>query len=89
MTDPTAEIRDELRSYLLREHLPGENASRLTDDTPLLSGGILDSISVLQYVAFLENRYKIELKAHELTRGRIDTIAAAAGFIRAKIAEKK
>ena len=59
------EIRDAVHDYILREFLPGEQPDNLTDDTPLITGGILDSISTLKLVTYLEERFGITVEAYE------------------------
>ncbi len=39
-----SEIHGVVKGYILAEFLPGEDSSDLGDDTPLISGKILDSI---------------------------------------------
>ena len=51
------EIKSVVRDYILREFLPGEEPGELTDRTPLITGGILDSISTLKLVVFLEEQF--------------------------------
>jgi len=34
-----------VKDFILREFLPGENPAELTDATPLITGGVLDSIA--------------------------------------------
>lgn len=68
------EIRDSVREYLLREFLPGEDPADLTDSTPLVTGGILDSIGTVKLVSFLEERYGIRFEAHEVSVDHLDTI---------------
>src|SRR5262245_57950684 len=58
--------RDTLRSFILKEFLPGEKPEELTDSTPLITGGVLDSLATLKLVSFLEERYNIQLEAHEV-----------------------
>ncbi len=72
------EIRSSIRSYILTEFLPGEDASELTDQTPLITGGILDSISTLKLVTFLEDHFQITIEAHEAGKEHLDTIAQIA-----------
>ncbi|MBL0172273.1 MAG: AMP-binding protein [Gemmatimonadaceae bacterium] len=72
MTDTN--ISDDLRAWIGERFLPAHEAALLAPDTPLISGGILDSISTLGLVAFLEERYGIELEAHEVGRDRLDTL---------------
>ena len=48
------EVKQTVRKFILSEFLPGEDPNELADSTPLISGGILDSIATLKLVAFLE-----------------------------------
>lgn len=79
------EIRRELSEFILHKFLSGESPSLLTDDTPLLSQGILDSISVLHLVAFLEKRFGIELRGQDLTPRHLGSIASIAELVRSKL----
>ena len=40
-----------------------------TDATPLITGGVLDSIATLKLVLFIEERFGITLEAHEVSPG--------------------
>ena len=79
------EIRQALHDYILREFLPGEDPGELTDETPLITGGILDSISTLKLVVFLEERFAVTIEAHEAGVENLDSV----GQITRLIAEKK
>ena len=83
MTDTTALSR-EIQDYILREFLPGEKPENLTDSTPLISGGILDSIGMLKLVKYLEDKYQIEVEAHEVDVENFDTITLIANFVQSK-----
>jgi acyl carrier protein len=63
-----------VRQFILEQFLPGENPSQLANDTPLLTGGILDSIATLQLVAHLEKTFNIELQAHETSADHLNTV---------------
>ncbi len=80
----TSAISREIHEYILREFLPGENPANLTESTPLISGGILDSIGMLKLVKHLEDNYQIEVQAHEVDVENFDTIALIGNFVRAK-----
>jgi acyl carrier protein len=70
-----------LRSYILQTFLPGEDPVSLTDDTPLISAGIIDSIAVLDMVSFIEREFSIRLEQQDLGRDRLDTIALIGALI--------
>lgn len=75
---------DAVKSYILEEFLPGENPDELRDTTPLITGGILDSLATLKLVAFLEDRFKIKLEAHEVDVENLNTISDIARLIQSK-----
>ena len=78
------DIKAVVKDVILREFLPGEDPSELTDTTPLITGGVLDSIATLKLVMFIEERYGISLQAHEVDPEHLDTIAQIAQLIRSK-----
>lgn len=75
------EINAAVHDYLLREFLPGEDPAELTGSTPLITGGILDSIGTLKLVAFLEEQFGVRIEAHEAGVDHLDTIDQIAGLI--------
>ena len=77
-------IIEAVRKYILDEFLPGEPPESLAHDTPLISGGILDSIATLKVVLFLEDRYGVVLAAHEVDRERLDTLDRIAELLASK-----
>ena len=79
------EIKDVVRAFILQEFLPGEDPQSLTDDTGLISGGILDSIATVKLVSFLEEQYGVSFAAHELTADYLDTLDAIADGVRSKL----
>ena len=78
------QIRCQLRGFLLRQFLPGEDPRTLAEDTPLFGRGILDSISILQYTVFIEKQFGVALRGQDLTRRSLDTIASAAALIESR-----
>jgi acyl carrier protein len=78
------DIQIAVKEYILKEFLPGENPAELTETTPLISGGILDSIATLKLVSFIEERYDITLAAHEADVEHLDSINAITNLILSK-----
>jgi len=85
MTDRTDEIRSATKAFILAEFLPGEDADELQHDTPLLSGGILDSISTVKLVGFLEDTYGVEFAAHEISEDHLDSLDRVARLLQSKL----
>jgi acyl carrier protein len=82
---PPDAISATVRDYILTEFLPGTRPSELTDGTPLVSGGILDSIATVKLVTFLEGRYGIEIRAHEASIDYLDTVEDITRLVRSKL----
>jgi acyl carrier protein len=77
-------IRSIVRQFLLNEFLPGEDSELLTDTTPLVTGGILDSIATMKLAAFLEEQFGITLQAHEMSVDHLNTITNIVQLVQSK-----
>jgi acyl carrier protein len=78
------EIERLVRNFILREFLRGEAPTELEDQTRLITGGILDSISTLKLVTFLEDHFGIMVEAYEAGVANLDTIQRIAELVVAK-----
>jgi acyl carrier protein len=79
------DVAQTVKAFILREFLSEESPDQLTDDTPLLSGGILDSIATVKLVIFLEQTFNIEIQPHETVVDNLETIGRIAAFVRSKL----
>jgi len=77
-----------IRDFIITRYLPGESPENLGEDTALRSGGILDSLSTLSLVSFIEKQYGIEVEAHETDIDNFDTLRDIAAFIERKQAAR-
>jgi acyl carrier protein len=78
------DIANVVHHFILREFLPGEDADELTVGTPLITGGILDSISTLKLVVFLEEHFGIMIEAFEAGVEHLDSIGQIAELVARK-----
>ncbi|MEQ8662484.1 MAG: phosphopantetheine-binding protein [Gammaproteobacteria bacterium] len=79
------DLKPAIKHYILDEFLPGEDIENLTDNLPLISSGILDSIATLKLVLHLEERYGITLEAHEADKDNLDTVERIDALVRSKL----
>lgn len=77
-------VEPSVKSYILNEFLPGEDPAQLTDSTPLMTAGILDSIATLKLVLFLEQQFSITIDAHEADSEHLDTIDRIVKLVQSK-----
>jgi len=85
MVNPMEDIKQTVKAYILKEFLPGENPAELVDSTPLITGGILDSIATLKLVTFVEEKYGLTLQAHEVDVEHLNTISDISRLIQSKL----
>jgi acyl carrier protein len=78
------EIVGVIQHFILSEFLANESPDELTVETPLITGGILDSISTLKLVTFLESRFGITIEAHEAGIDHLDSIKRIAVLVAMK-----
>ena len=76
--------REVVRAFILENFLPGEDPRNLGDDTELKESGILDSLSTLKLVTFLEERFRIELEASDLDAATLSSVANIASLVEQK-----
>lgn len=78
------EMKKSIRDYLVAEYLDEDEAATLTGDSALVSSGLIDSISVLQVVDFLEQTFKFEFEPHEVDHENLNTINLMVEFVKSK-----
>ena len=84
MKHDTEQIKNDIRTFIAERFL-NNSANDLQDNTPLISGGLIDSISTMQLIAFLEKKFHFEFQAHEVDRDNLDSIEIIANFVVSKI----
>ena len=60
----------------------------IEDATPLITGGLIDSIGMIGFVAFLESRFAVEFMPREIDVHSLDTVERIEELIRKKLADR-
>jgi acyl carrier protein len=79
--DAVNAVKETLRDYILREHLRGESPERLTNETALMTGGLLDSLGTIALISFIETHFRIEVQVGEASPDNFETIDRLASYI--------
>lgn len=74
-----------IRHFILENFLPGEDPSNLTNDLNLKENGILDSLSTLKLVTFLEQHFNVEFEAADLGGDKLATVESIEDLVKSKI----
>lgn len=67
------EMKEAILEYVIEEYVEDED-DEITFDTPLISGGIVDSFSMVSLKRFLETKYKISLSDEDATPEAFDSV---------------
>ena len=55
------EITKVVRDYIIREYVQETDEQEITETTPLISGGVVDSFSMVSLLRFLEKKFAIHI----------------------------
>ena len=67
------DMKDVILNYVAEEYLEDED-DEITYDSPLISGGIVDSFSMVSLKRFLENKYGISIPDDRATPEAFDSV---------------
>jgi acyl carrier protein len=76
------EITKVVRDYIIREYLEEGDDREIIDTTPLISGGIVDSFSMVSLLRFLEKKYSIHIPDEAATPEAFDSVERIAALVR-------
>ena len=67
------EMKDLVLNYVINEYQEDED-DEITYDTPLISGGFVDSFSMVSLKVFLEKKFKIQIPDEQATPEAFDSV---------------
>ncbi len=83
-----ADIKADLRRYILENYFRGEAGSHLDDSTSLITSGLIDSIGVIGLINFIESRFDIEFMPREIGLHNLETVEQIHDAIQKKLETK-
>lgn len=79
------DIQESVKQFIL-ENILSEAEPDFADETNLLTNGILDSLSTLKLLSYLEDKFGIKFEAADVDENNFRSIANIAQFITMKLA---
>jgi acyl carrier protein len=67
------EIKEIVLNYVIKEYVDDDDVS-VTYDTPLISGGIVDSFSMVSLLIFIERKFSIKIPPSKATPEAFDSV---------------
>lgn len=78
------EIEARIRQFIL-QNLYFSQDNSLTDEASFLETGVVDSMGVMELVAFVESEYGLQVAPQEIVVENFDSIAKLGAFVRKKV----
>jgi acyl carrier protein len=73
------DLKDVILKYVIEEY--GSEDDNITFETPLISGGLVDSFSMVSLKRFLEVRYKISIPDEDASPEAFDSVNKIADLV--------
>ncbi len=67
-------VKDLILNYIKNEYLEQGDDRKVEYDTPLISGGIVDSFSMVSLLVFLETKFNIKIPDSKATPEAFDSV---------------
>lgn len=75
------EIKKIVLAYVKKEYLEEDDDRVVTNSSPLISGGIVDSFSMVSLKRFLEKKYTIKIPDADASPEAFDTVDSIAALV--------
>ncbi len=75
------EYKQTILDYVIKEYLEDDEDEEITFDTELITGGIVDSFSMVSLKRFLENKYEIQIPDADASPVAFDTVNSIAALV--------
>jgi acyl carrier protein len=77
-------IEEQIKHYISRNILFSDDGFNYAEEASLLDEGIVDSIAIMELVAFVEDTMNVRVEEEEIIPNNFDSVANLASYIRRK-----
>ena len=75
------ELKKTILDYVIHEYVDEDDGAEVTTETQLISGGIVDSFSMVSLKRFLEKKYEIRIPDKDASPEAFDTVNSIAQLV--------
>jgi len=75
------EYKKAILEYVIKEYMEDDEDEEITYETELISGGIVDSFSMVSLKRFLENKYDIQIPDADASPEAFDSVDKIAALV--------
>ena len=77
-------VKSQVRQYVMDNFLMGA-AAKIGDDESFMGSHVIDSVGVLELIAFLEERFRIKVEDHEMVPDNLDSLNGVGRYLARKL----
>lgn len=77
-------VKSQVRQYVMDNFLMGAGA-KIADDESFMGSHVIDSVGVLELIAFLEERFRIKVEDHEMVPDNLDSLNGVGRYLARKL----
>jgi acyl carrier protein len=83
------DTRNEIKKFVISNFLKGDKSIALRDDSLFIEEGIIDSVGVLELVAFIEEIFGFRVEDEEMVPENLDSIEKLVVYVSSKLTTNK
>lgn len=76
-------MKDKIREFL-KSQQPADETAEFSDTDSLLEAGVIDSMTMVDLIAFLEQEYGITIDEDDMVPENFDSLAAITAYVESK-----
>lgn len=76
------QMTDTILDYIRREYADSLQGNDVAADTPLISSGLIDSLSMVSLKVFLDQTYHLHIPDREASADAFDSVASIVSMLR-------
>ncbi len=80
------DTRSLIKTFVINNFLKGDKSNSLRDDSLFIEEEIIDSVGVLELVAFIEETFDFRVEDEELVPENLDSIDRLVTYVESKLA---
>ncbi len=78
-------IKEKVIEFVTDNFLKGEKSKSIVDDDSFIETGIIDSVGVMELVAFLETTFDLRVEDEEIIPENLDSINKIVVYVQSKL----
>ncbi len=76
--------KEKIKQFIVNDLILDDSGINLTDTTPLIDSGVVDSLGIMKLLGFLENDFLIKISGDDLIPDNFATINAINDLVKKK-----